>query len=78
MPEQSGVEFLIDTQLIGSLAEDVLQRARGNAFISFGEQQRAFFTVPQLQIVFDNFTKAVGQYHAALPASFFSDPDKAA
>ncbi len=32
---------------------------------------------PQLQIVADDFTKAMGQHHTSVPSSFFSDPQQA-
>ena len=37
-----------------------------------------FFSARQLQIFVDHFTKTVGQYHAAVLASFFFYPQGAA
>ena len=78
MAEQPGVQFFIDTELIGRSSEDILQCARGDAFFAFGYEQRSFFALLWMQIVADDFTNTVRQHHAAVPSSFFPDPQQAA
>ncbi len=78
MAKQSGVQLFIDTEMIGRSSEDILQSARGDAFFAFGNQQRSFFAAPRLQIVANDFTNTVGQDHAAVPSSFFPDPQQTA
>ena len=43
MAEQPGVQLFIDPELIGCCSEDILQAARGDAFIAFGYEQGSFF-----------------------------------
>ena len=76
--KQPGVQFFIDTELIGCGTEDILQGARRDAFFAFGYEQRSFFAVPGMQITLDDFTKTVRQEDVSLPASFFPDPQQAA
>jgi len=77
MAEQPGVQLFIDTEMIGRSSEDILQCARGDAFFSFRYEQRSFFAALVTQIVANDFTKTVRQHHAAVPSSFFPDPQQA-
>ena len=77
MAEQPGVQLFIDSELIGRCSEDILQCARGDAFFAFGYEQRSFFAALVMQIVANDFTKTVRHHHAAVPSSFFLDPQQA-
>ena len=78
MPEQPGVELLVDGELIGRSAEDVLQSTWRDALFTLGEQKRPFFPAPQFQIDSNDFANTVGQHEAPVPSSLFPDPDQAA
>ena len=70
MAEQPGVQLFIDPELIGRCSEDILQSAWGDTFFAFGYEQRSFFAALRIQIVTDDFTNTVRQYHTAVPSSF--------
>ncbi len=78
MAEKPGVQLFIDAEMIGRCSEDILQCARGDAFFSFGYEQGSFFAGLVNKIVANDFTKTVRQHHAAVPSSFFPDPQQAA
>ena len=47
------------------------------SFFAFGYEQWSFFAALRMQIVVDDFTNTVRQYHTAVPSSFLPDPQQA-
>ena len=68
------MEFFINIEIIDRHMENTMYCTRGNAFFAFGHEQRSFFSTSELQIFSDDFTKTVGQHHAAVYSSLFFNP----